>query len=65
MNRIIYQTTATPDGILISIYGPVIGHRHDLFLLRQSEWETQLRDILRSGNEQSYIYGDSAYILRP
>ena len=38
----IYQTLTTPDGLIFHIYGPEVGRRHDLTLLKESGSEDSL-----------------------
>lgn len=64
MHCLIYQTITTPDGLIFHMYGPEVGRRHDLTLLRQSNIEPQLQTLLTEGR-QFYLYGDAAYMLRP
>ena len=55
-----YQGVTTPDGFLISMFGPVEGRRHDSTMLAISGFLERLRsngDTLKS----KYIYGDPAY----
>lgn len=65
MHCLIYQTISTPDGLMFSLFGPLEGRRHDLTLLRQSDWEQILSNTLTIDGRQYYIFGDSAYLLRP
>lgn len=62
---LIYQTMTTPDGLVFALYGPEEGRRHDLTLLRKSGWNERLQEALLIDGEYYYIYGDSAYMLRP
>ena len=62
---LIYQTVTTPDGLMFGMYGPVEGRRHDLTLLRESGWNNVWSECLYIDGEWYYIYGDSAYLLRP
>lgn len=62
---LIYQTVTTPDGLMFGMYGPVEGRRHDLTLLRESRWDDIWREALFIDGEWFYVYGDSAYLLRP
>ena len=62
---LIYQTITTPDGLIFSLYGPQVGRRHDLTLLRESGIEQKLESCLLLSDRQFYIYGDAAYVLRP
>lgn len=65
MHCLTYQTISTPDGLIAALYGPVEGRRHDLTLLRQSGWEYIMSESFNVDGRQFYIYGDSAYLLRP
>lgn len=62
---LIYQTVTTPDGLMFSLYGPMEGRRHDMTLLRESNWNEVLSQCLFIDGEWFYIYGDAAYLLRP
>ena len=65
MHCLIYQTVTTPDGLIFSFYGPEVGRRHDLTLLRESGLEERLQGCLNIGGRQYYLYGDAAYMMRP
>lgn len=62
---LIYQTLSTPDGLVFSLFGSLAGRRHDLTVLRSSGWEQILENSLLIDDRQFYLYGDSAYMLRP
>lgn len=62
---LIYQTITTPDGLMFALYGPVEGRRHDLTLLRESRWSEVWQECLFIDGDWYYLYGDSAYLLRP
>ena len=47
------------------MYGPVEGRRNDMTLLRESGWSTKFEEHLIIDNRQFYVYGDSAYSIRP
>jgi hypothetical protein len=53
----------SPCGLIISLYGPVEGRRHDITLYRFSNIEDKLKAIHEDCG--AYIYGDPAYMLRP
>lgn len=65
MHCISYQTITTPDGLVFALWGPEVGRRHDLTLLRKSGWEVIFSENLILNYIQYYIYCDSAYNLRP
>ena len=62
---LIYQTLTTPDGLIFHMYGPEVGRRHDLTLLRESGLGESLSNCLNVNGRQFYIFGDAAYMLRP
>lgn len=59
-----YQTIATPDGIIFSLYDPEVGRWHDLTVLKKSGLSDDLKNYLKFSGEQFYIFGDKAYVLR-
>ena len=65
MHCLVYQTITTPDGLILHMYGPEEGRRHDLTHLRNCGTENISQDCLVVGNRQYSIYGDAAYVLRP
>lgn len=65
MHCLMYQTITTPDRFIFHLYGPVEGRQPDAYLYRQSGIDDDLRVRLCINNEQHYIYGDKAYVLRP
>lgn len=56
-----YQAVMTPDGIILHLYGPVEGRRHDWTLYTRSEMDGQLESTLFCDGIQYCIYGDSGY----
>ena len=60
-----YQTVTTPDGLIFAMHGPIEGRRHDITLFRESGWDDALRNHLTTNERQFYIFGDSAYSIRP
>ena len=48
MSCLIYQTVTTPDGLIFSFYGPEVGRRHDLTLLRNSGLNNDLESCLNT-----------------
>ncbi|KAF4137475.1 DDE superfamily endonuclease [Phytophthora infestans] len=57
-----YQGVMAPDGLFIDFYGPVLGRRHDVYLLRVSEF---LQRLVSVHGESYCLYGDPAYPNRP
>ena len=54
-----FQSWVTPDGLISSIFGPVPGHRHDLYLFSLSRLE---EDVFSTTPFNSYcLFGDQGY----
>jgi len=61
-----YHALISPDGLIIHIYGPVDGRRHDQTVLTQSGLSTILEQYFWTpSGEALYIYGDSGYTPGP
>lgn len=60
-----YQTITTPDGLVFALWGPEVGRRYDLTLLRKSGWKAVLEDGLLIQGSQYHIYCDPAYLMMP
>jgi hypothetical protein len=63
VHAIKFQSIMSPCGLIISLYGPVEGRRHDITLYRFSNIEDKLKAVHEDCG--AYIYGDPAYMLRP
>ena len=61
---LLYQTITTPDGLMFDLYGPEVGRRHDMTLLRESGLDQQIQDNMIIYCKQYCLYGDAVYILR-
>ena len=56
-----FQGTSSPDGMLMHLFGPDVGRRHDLQIFNKSRINSQMR-LLQAGNLDQYIlYSDKAY----
>lgn len=55
-----YQGIVTPDGLILSLKGPVEGKCSDITLFRIMNTAAKLQE-LQSENEPLYLYGDIAY----
>ena len=62
-NGLKWQAVVGPDGIVMHLFGPVEGRRHDMTLFQMSGLETKVLD-LQISNKQYCIAGDSGYVLR-
>ena len=56
-----FQSVIVPDGMIVEMFGPVEGRRHDTTVLKSSNLEQQLLRL----PPNTYIYGDQAYPVRP
>ncbi|KAH9124894.1 hypothetical protein AeMF1_004412 [Aphanomyces euteiches] len=62
VHSIKFQSLTIAHGLIISMFGPIEGRRHDVALLRESNLGSNWRAAVPEGH---YIYGDPAYPLRP
>lgn len=60
-----YLKISTPDGLIIYLHGSEVGRRSDINVYRQRRLGKSLRDTLVLDEEQYYIFGDAAFVLRP
>ena len=64
-----FQAVMTPFGIMVHLYGPVEGQRHDARILRMSGLLNQVAQLIPqhgpNPGDVFVLYGDSAYPLRP
>ena len=66
VHSIKFQSIATPNGLIASLYGPVEGKRYDSAMLTQSQVLNQLQRLsFNPHGDTLYVYGDPAYPLRP
>ena len=54
-----YQSVYLPDGMFMTLFGPIAGSRHDGFLFRESNLLHQMQDMFPDG--EYALYGDPAY----
>ena len=57
------QSVQAPNGLIVSMFGPIEGRRLDAFILGESGLADKLRRVQRPNGEPYYIYGDPAYGL--
>jgi hypothetical protein len=60
-----YQIITTPNGLIANLSGPFEGNRHDGFLFRESGVENEIQHYRGARGQRMYLYGDSAYALKP
>lgn len=58
-------TDKTPDGLILYVYGPEVGRRHDITLYRQSGLDEELQQQSIINGVKFYLNADPAFILRP
>ena len=57
------QVITTPDGLISSVWGPIVGSRGDWYVFQQSQVEQEIKRLYERipEAEQLYVYGDPAY----
>lgn len=65
MHYLLYQAISTPEGLMFRFFGSIESRGHYLTFPSQSQWEDVLTNFCFIDNYQFYIFGDSAYVLRP
>ncbi|CAB3981116.1 Hypothetical predicted protein [Paramuricea clavata] len=56
-----FQSLIAPNGLIVNLFGPIEGRRHDAFMLGVSGLLPQLERITKPNGEPYVIYGDPAY----
>ena len=68
IHAIKFQSVVSPNGLIVHLFGPLPGRRHDAYLLNQSgildHFEATASFYAADGTAL-YLYGDAAYPLRP
>lgn len=63
-----FQSVVSPDGMILNMFGPVEGRRHDSALLRlssiQEQFEERRLELVGEDGLQFSLYGDPAYPVR-
>ena len=59
-----FQALNSPDGLVLHVYGPIEGRRHDWTMYTRSGLDDHLSEILEVDSERYCIYGDSGYNRR-
>lgn len=60
-----YQTVNNFDGLILYLYGPVEGRQLDSYMYRKSGIEYAISTAFFINYTKHYIYGDTAYVIRP
>lgn len=58
---LIIQSVHAPNGLILNMFGPIEGRRHDDFMLGLRGIMDKLRRIQQPNREPYVIYGDPAY----
>ena len=56
-----FQLVLAPDGLIVSLFGPIAGSRHDSFMLGKSNLLHQLCNMMPEGNAIYTLFGNPAY----
>lgn len=59
-----FQAVNTPDGLIMHVYGPIEGRRHDWTMYTRSGLDEHLPDLLGINGVQYCLFGDSGYNRR-
>ena len=57
-----YQALATPDGLIVCLFGPDVCRHHDLRLLADSALLERIEALQQATGREWLIYGDPAYV---
>ncbi|CAM9924580.1 unnamed protein product [Discosporangium mesarthrocarpum] len=58
-----FEGVFPPNGIIADFVGPVVGRRHDGYLMRRSSLNARLREAQVGNPVQYHAYGDTAYAV--
>jgi hypothetical protein len=58
-----FQGVMGPNGLILELYGPIIGRRADGYMLGKSNFLDHMADLCLQANGAYYVYGDPAYAL--
>jgi hypothetical protein len=58
-----FQAVTTPDGLVSSLFGPIVACRGDWFMFEESDLDAKVLPLFEGLNEAAhlYVYGDPAY----
>ena len=60
-----FQSVVAPNGLIVNLFGPIEGRRHESAMLAQSGLLPELQQHSHTPNGRTLcIYGDPAYPLR-
>ena len=57
-----YQALATPDGLIVCLFGPDASRNHDLRMLADSAMLQRIEELQAGTGREWLIYGDPAYV---
>lgn len=58
-----FQSAIAPNGLLIDLYGAIVGRRSDSYMLARSQLLTRMATLCARAGAPFYLYGDPAYPL--
>ena len=65
IHRLKYQGIALPNGLIGCLWGPILGSRHDAYMLAESGLQNTLAWLMTHLGAHYVLYGDPAYPLTP
>lgn len=57
------QSVVAPNGLIVNLFGPIEGRRHDAYMLAESGLAPQLTQFNQTNGQPYVLYGDPAYGL--
>ena len=63
LHGIKFQTVVAANGLIVDMFGPVVGRRGDGHLLAASGFLARMAQLVASEGRPFYVYGDPAYGL--
>jgi nuclease HARBI1 len=64
-NALKWQAVTAPDGMVLNLFGPMEGRRHDMHIFHSSDIEDKLSGSMLFNGIQYHLYADAGYVLRP
>ena len=55
------QSVVAPNGLIVNLFGPMEGRRHDAYMLAESGLAPQLHQFVQTNGQPYVLYGDPAY----
>ena len=58
-----YQSVIGPNGLIIDLFGAIVGRRSDSYMLARSQLLARMAALCQAAGNPFYLYGDPAYPL--